>query len=52
VLHHSEKKPVHGVAILLRRKADHPAITGEVLFEGLPGAGLHLFRYQVVRVWQ
>ena len=44
--------PIRSVAILLRRDADGPGLTGEYR-RGLPGGPEYLtFRYGVVRVWQ
>jgi predicted transposase YdaD len=44
--------PVRSGAVLLRREADSPQLTG-VYERGFPGEELYLtFRYQVVRVWR
>ena len=44
--------PVHTAVVLLRRQADTPRLTGEWIrqFSGEPP--YHVFRYQVIRVWQ
>src|SRR5207247_64915 len=46
------RQPVQSIAILLRREADGPTMTGTVQ-HALPGGGPYLeFRYLVVRAWQ
>jgi hypothetical protein len=46
------KVPVHSVAVLLRREADSPAITGTVTRSRADGSVYHSFEYGVVRLWQ
>jgi predicted transposase YdaD len=46
------EQPVESVVILLRREADHSAITGGVRRVGRGGAAYLDFRYRIVRVWQ
>ena len=49
---HRQRLPVRSVVILLRRKADGPAMTGRVRYEELDGEVTLEFRYRVVRVWE
>lgn len=49
---HRHECLVHSMAILLRREADEPGLTGEY-WQQFAGAPPHcFFRFQVVRVWQ
>ena len=52
VLHYQYHVPVHSVAILLRPKADHPRITGRVVYTGQPRRGKMDFRFEVFRIWK
>jgi len=49
---HRQRLPVRSVVILLRRKADGPAMTGRVRYEESDGEVTLEFRYHVVRVWE
>src|SRR6266851_3607858 len=44
--------PVHSLVILLRPKAAHANLNGEVRYEPRPGRGSMAFSYQVVRLWE
>jgi hypothetical protein len=44
--------PVHSVVILLRPAADHPNITGRLVYAGQPRRGKLDFRYEVFRIWE
>ena len=52
VLRYRFHVPVHGVAILLRPKADDPRITGRLIYTGQPRRGKMDFRFEVFRIWQ
>jgi hypothetical protein len=44
--------PVHSVVILLRPAADHPHITGRLVYTSYPRRGKLDFRYEVFRIWE
>lgn len=44
--------PVHSVVILLRPVADHPNVTGRLVYTGQPRRGKLEFRYEVFRIWE
>jgi predicted transposase YdaD len=47
-----EAKPVHSVAILLRRDANAQSITGTLTRYRYDGKLIHHFEYDVIRVWE
>lgn len=52
LLEHRHLLPVLSVAVLLRREADHPGLTGD-LVRSLPEGRSYLsFRYVVLRIWE
>lgn len=52
LLEHRYGGPVHTVALLLRRAAQSPALTGALARADATGAEYLRFRYTVVRVWE
>jgi hypothetical protein len=52
VLHLRHGLPVQSVAVLLRREADGPAMTGVLQKRYAPGRKYLDFRYDVLRVWK
>jgi predicted transposase YdaD len=52
LLEHRYGGPVHTVALLLRRAAQAPALTGALARTDATGAEYLRFRYTVVRVWE
>lgn len=52
LLHHRYGGPVHTIALLLRREADMPGLTGTVSRRSADGREYLRFEYTVVRLWE
>jgi hypothetical protein len=44
--------PVHSIVILLHSRADRSDLTGTVSYEGRPGRGGLVFRFELLRLWE
>jgi len=51
ILHERHRRPVESLVLLLRRQADHPALTGRLAY-GRPGGAPSAFHYGVDRLWE
>jgi hypothetical protein len=53
LLHHRYGGPVHTIALLLRREADMPGLTGTLIRRRVPDEHEYLrFEYTAVRIWE
>jgi predicted transposase YdaD len=51
LLHRRYRVPVHSIVLLLRPRARHRNVNGNVRYQALPGRGKMEFSYEVIELW-